>query len=614
MSWVTVVWSMLAAACLTVAGIHLLLGFRGAGRAHLLFALTAISGGALALLELALMRAETPEQFGRIVRWIHIPIFVLVASIALFVHALFRAGRPWLMWATIATRGAASLVVNFLRSPNLNFVAITDLRRVPLLGEMVAVPTGIVSSWTRLAELSSLLLLLFLVDATITVWRRGDRRRAATVGASAILCVVVSAGNSALIHAGVLQVPYLISIPYFGMVLAMSYELSFEVLHAAELSRNLQRSETALQESEGQLALVAEAANLSVWVWDIDRDEVHITEPGRTLRGFGPGNRVGFGRFLSTIHPDDRESVSRSVAESLENGGAFEREHRIVLANGHVRWVMARGRVEQDESGKPVRVRGVSLDMNAQKLSELESEQQRAELAHLSRVATLGELSGSLAHELNQPLTAILSNAQAALRFLGKNGGNAGEVGEILRDIVDADRRAGEIIGRLRPLFKKGEIRPQALDVEELVRDALRLVHSEMIGLGVTATTDVTDDLPRVCGDRVQILQVLLNLIKNACDAMAETDPHERWLMLRAVSDGEHVEVSVADRGCGIPQERVDRIFEPFITTKAQGMGLGLAVCRTIIKAHDGRLWASNNAAGGATFRFTLPTAVGDPS
>ena len=466
MSWVTVVWSMVAAACLTFAGIHLLLGFRGAGRAHLLFALTAISGGALALLELALMRAETPEQFGSIVRWMHIPIFVLVASIALFVQAFFRAGRPWLLWATIATRGLASLVVNFVRSPNLNFVAITDLRRVPLLGEMVGVPTGIVSSWTRLAELSSFLLVLFLVDATVTVWRRGDRRRAATVGVSAILCVVISAGNSALIHAGLVQVPYLISIPYFAIVMAMSYELSFDVLHAAELSRNLQRSEAALQEREGQLALAAEAANLSVWDWDVERDEVRITEPGRMLRGFAPGDRIGLAQFLSTVHPDDRDRVGRSVAESLENGGAFEREYRIVLADGQVRWVMARGRVEQDESGEPVRLLGISLDVNGQKRSELEAEQQRAELAHLSRVAILGELSGSLAHELNQPLTAILSNAQAAQRFLAKNGGNAGEVAEILRDIVDEDRRAGEIIGRLRPLFKKGEIRPQAVDVE----------------------------------------------------------------------------------------------------------------------------------------------------
>ena len=146
------------------------------------------------------------------------------------------------------------------------------------------------------------------------------------------------------------------------------------------------------------------------------------------------------------------------------------------------------------------------------------------------------------------------------------------------------------------------------------MRDALRLVHSEMISRGVTATTDVADDLPQVRGDRVQILQVLLNLIKNACDAMTETHPQERWIVLRAIADGDRIEVSVADRGCGIAEEKIDHIFEPFVTTKAEGMGLGLAVCRTIIKAHDGRLWASSNAAGGATFRFTLPTETRDAS
>ena len=215
-----------------------------------------------------------------------------------------------------------------------------------------------------------------------------------------------------------------------------------------------------------------------------------------------------------------------------------------------------------------------------------------------------------MAHELNQPLTAILSNAQAAQRFLAGDQADLAEVRDILADIVAEDKRAGEIIRRLRLLLKKGEVQHQPLNVNEVVLEVLKLVRSDLVNQNVTAQTELAPDLPVVHGDRVQLQQVLLNLVMNACEAMAGAEKSARQLTIRTDrSEDGSVRVSVADRGPGIAPEKLEQIFESFYTTKPQGMGLGLTVCRTIITAHNGKLWATSKPGRGATLCFTLPVA-----
>jgi C4-dicarboxylate-specific signal transduction histidine kinase len=256
---------------------------------------------------------------------------------------------------------------------------------------------------------------------------------------------------------------------------------------------------------------------------------------------------------------------------------------------------------------------GVSFDVTPLKVAERELLQKHGELAHLSRVSMLGELSGSLAHELNQPLTAILSNAQAARRLLARSEPDVTEVREILNDIVDQDRRAGDVIQRLRQMLKKGEVQRLPLDVTELILESLRLMRGELSGRGVAVTTELAADMPVVSGDRVQLQQVLLNLVINASDAMAALEPADRRLLVRAERDGDGgARIAVSDRGCGIPADRLEAVFEPFVTTKDAGLGLGLAVCRTIVRAHGGEIRAENNGEGtpGSTFHFVLPGAA----
>lgn len=251
------------------------------------------------------------------------------------------------------------------------------------------------------------------------------------------------------------------------------------------------------------------------------------------------------------------------------------------------------------------------IDITERKRAELETQLHRSELAHVTRIATMGELATSLAHELNQPLTAILSNVQAAQRFLAADAPDLGMVREILADVVQDDVRAGEVIHRMRALLRNERPNVRALDVGELLRDVASLVHSDAILRNNRVALDVTPGLRPVRGDRIQLQQVVLNLLLNAFDAMKDCPANERHVVVRAAPDGAHVlRIAVRDRGAGVSRDALERIFEPFYTTKPGGLGMGLSISRSIVDAHGGRLWAENNTERGATFSFTLPAGA----
>ena len=250
------------------------------------------------------------------------------------------------------------------------------------------------------------------------------------------------------------------------------------------------------------------------------------------------------------------------------------------------------------------------LDITERRRAELELREQQLNLVHMSRVSTMGELAASLAHELNQPLTAILSNAQAAQRFLAANPTDLEEVREILKDIVQDNSRAGEVIHRMRALVKKGELDIMPLDLAALIRDVVLLVRSDATLHNIHVSLEVDTHLPPVRGDKVQLQQVTLNLLLNAFDAMHDCPPDKREIHVRAARDGGRmVEITVADHGAGLTIDKLEKIFQPFYTTKHDGLGLGLSISRSIIEAHGGRLWADNNPDRGATFYFTLPVS-----
>ena len=308
------------------------------------------------------------------------------------------------------------------------------------------------------------------------------------------------------------------------------------------------------------------------------------------------------------LNNDEVESFRRADLEVIETlHERFIAEEHITDAKGTVRWLQTVKRPIVGKNGFADQVLGASTDITRRKRTELELQEQRAELAHVARVSMMGELAASLAHELNQPLTAILSNAQAALRFMSSKTGDLEEVREILQDIVSDNSRAGEVIRRMRALAKKEELEFATLDFASLVRDVMALVHSDAILQNVRISLELEDNLPPVRGDRVQLQQVVLNIMLNAFDAMKQCPASQRKVKLQAGAHGpESIKVAVTDCGTGLSGDNLDKIFQPFYTSKKDGLGMGLSICRSIIEAHGGHLWAENNQDRGATFYFTV--------
>ena len=856
---------MIAGACLAVTLIYVVSWLRQVEKtAYLAFSVTALSLAAVTFCELMLMRAQTPAEFGTFLRWAHIPVFTLLVSIVVFVRTYLKAGRLWLAWGVCGVRLLA-LIINFRAELNINYLTITSLRQVSFLGETASTAIGVENPWSHVPQFGELLLLFFLLDALFTCWRRGDnleRYRAAVIAGSLIFWLAIAAGNAVLINTGVIESIYFISLPFLAVVAAIAYLLGSDIVRADVLTGKLARSEGERRINARRMDQAAEAAGIAIWEWDVERDDLWITDQGRMLFGFAPEERIDFDRFLATLHPDDRPVTSEHVKDALTKGGNYEGEYRVILPGGQERWIRTRGRAGDKQPGAPARMRGISFDITERKRSddrfrrlveaapfgmilldpqglitvvsarvlldfgysrdeligqtvdklvperfqvqhaidsgffaaapsdrqmagrqvtgrhksggeipveifldsipmpegtailatiinvseretltellsrertflrqiidttpnlifakdregrftlvnqaiadlygttiknlvgktdadfngnmkevehfrrvdaevmdtlqehfieeeritdatgkvrwlqtvkrpvldntgkatqvlgvatditwrrqsEMELERQRNELSHLSRVMVLSELSGSLAHELNQPLTAILSNAQAAQRFLAAANPDLAELREILRDIISDDKRAGEIILGLRRLLKKEEKRSDRLDINALVTDVMRLTRSDMLNAGVVATLDLAPTLPAVLGDGVQLQQVLLNLVVNSCEVMESAAATDRKITIRTtLDDGDDVRLTVTDWGPGIPQEHLERVFEPFFTTKAHGLGLGLLVCHRIVSAHGGRLWAANNPERGATFHVTLPVNPGGP-
>ena len=610
MSWVTIIWSTIASACITLAGIYLLVWCRNrTAWANLLFSLTAVAAAGFAFCELSMMLAETPGEFGTALRWGQVSVWLWTVSLVGFVWLYLQAGRPWLAWATCGLRTFA-LLPNFLVGQNLNYREITTLRRIPFLGESISVATGVPNPWMVLGQLSLVFLVIFVGDASVTAWRRDDRRKALMVGGSVVFLVLVGLVESMLIFWEKVQAPLTVSLIYLCLVVVMAYELGRDVLRASQLVGELQASEAALRENEERMSLAVDAANFGIWIRDLARNEIWASDKWRELFGFAPSERLELDHILQRLHPDDREALQGVFAKALAGGGSYETEFRLILPDGGIRWISSQGRVERSSNGQPVRIRGASRDVTAGKQAELETQLLRQEVTHVGRISMMGQLATALAHEINQPLGAILRNAEAAELFMQDASPDLDEIRAIVADIRKDDQRAGAVIDRMRGLLKRQSLNTRALHVGELIGDVKALVRADSAARQVKLDVNVPSDLPPVRGDRVHLQQVLLNLILNGMDALNGASLEDRRISVTALLDGaQTVEIAVSDTGTGIPAEKLAHIFDPFFTTKLNGMGMGLPISRTIIEAHGGRFWAENNKSGGATFRFTLPIA-----
>jgi PAS domain S-box-containing protein len=387
---------------------------------------------------------------------------------------------------------------------------------------------------------------------------------------------------------------------------------SFEFVGAVTDITERTRADEALRRSEGYLAEAQKLTRTGSWAWDVaTRHGVYWSQENYRLFGFDPEAGIPSDEaFYQRIHPEDRDRVRKEVfLEGPHEGSDFDVDFRIALPGGAIKYIRSTGHPVRNISGGLLEYVGTSIDVTERKRADEERERLRqvqADLAYLSRVTTMGELTASLAHEIRQPISAAVTNAKTCLRWLGRNEPDVAEACEAASRLVKDVTRAADIIGRISTLFKKGALQRELVDVNELIREMIVLLRSEAGRYSISIRTQLAEDLPKIMADRVQLQQVFMNLMLNGIDAMKETGGGSELAITSETSDGQLL-ISVSDTGVGLPLEQADQIFTAFFTTKDNGTGLGLPISRSIIESHGGRLWATDASERGAIFQFTLP-------
>ena len=566
MSWITVVWSMNAGACFVLAGVCFVVWCKERESwPHLLFSCSAVAAAVIALIELAMLHGTTVGHYAALIRWIHVPVWVLTLSFVAFVRLYLHAGRRWLAWSIYGLRTLV-LILNFISTPNINFQAITSIRQFSWWGEIVSVPVGVPNPWGLLSNVSLLLLLIFSVDATITVWRRGDRQRALVVGGSMILGAIV-AWHVPLVIWGVIDVPFFLSFAYSGIVLAMGYELSKDMLQTAQLAHKLERSEQRLN-------LAADSANFGVWEWDLNKDEVSVTPSRRDLLGLPAAGEIKFEHFLSRVHADDRDRIRQAIKDAIEKRKVYDSEFRVVLPDGGVRWMTARGTVQANKRGKPMRMLGISLDVTGRQQAELQAQQQLVELEQLRQQKTaLLEKEVVERARLEREVIESCGREQRRIAYDLHDGVGQQLVGialsaKLLEEQLRAERSAEADRACLIAKLANGAARQVRLTARTLegadgvgdLKTALRSLAanmSENCGVKVTVKAD-SSSLPISPPVAAQLYRVAQEAMRNAIEHGAAREVliqltfGDQDLMLTVQDDGKGFDANINGQGMGL--------------------------------------------------------------
>jgi PAS domain S-box-containing protein len=374
------------------------------------------------------------------------------------------------------------------------------------------------------------------------------------------------------------------------------------------------QTEEELRRSEAKLAEAQRVSRTGSFVWNVTTGERFGSREFFRILGYDQPCSVTSEMILERAHPEDRAGVERTIERSARDGEDIDYEHRLLMPDGSVKYVHVVAHAVRDQAGQ-LEFIGAVVDVTAAKQAEERLHKAQAELAHVTRVTTLGELTASIAHEVNQPLAALVANAEAGLRWLDRETPDLAAVRRSVEWVINDGIRASQVIRRVRALAKKAEIENVPLGIDSVISEVVALVHRELSTHRVSLRTELAPNLPTILGDRVQLQQVIINLVMNGIEAMLQVTDRPRELVIRSgQDDAQHVLVSITDCGVGISAEDANRLFDAFFTTKSGGMGMGLAICRSIVEAHGGRLSAWRNEGPGVTFQFTLPSHQEDAS
>jgi PAS domain S-box-containing protein len=385
------------------------------------------------------------------------------------------------------------------------------------------------------------------------------------------------------------------------------------ILIACEDITERKRAEDDLRQSEMYLAEAQRLSRTGSFGWRVASGEIVWSEETFRILDYDPATKPSLELMLQRTHPEDAAVVEGFLERAAREGKDWEFERRLLMPDGSVKHVRAVAHAVRDAQGKLEFV-GAIMDVTASRRAEEQLNRARAELAHVARVTTVGELTAAIAHEVSQPLTGLVTSGNACLRWLAGEPPNLEAARRAVERMINDGTRAGEVISRIRAMVRKSPPRSDKLNINDTLMEVITLVRGEVQRNSISLRTELSNDLPLVPGDRIQLQQVILNLVVNAIDAMSTVSQRQRELLVASAMDESNgVLVTVRDSGSGLDPTSVDRLFEAFYTSKPDGMGMGLAISRTIIEAHGGRLWATPNAPHGAIFRFRLPTDGEEP-
>jgi signal transduction histidine kinase len=476
MSVLTIAWSMAAAACWILGLMHLLLwSQKRQATVYLLSSLMAFSAGASAMLELGMLSTQSLTTYRILTRWENFSIFMILVPMVWFVYIYFGTGRRWLV-VVITLLWSVGLLANFFSPHSLTFSDVTELKQLTTFwGENFTVPVGSENPWKYLADIASILIIIYVADASLRLWRQGRRQRAVITGGGILFFITVAGIHAPLVDAGLIQTPYMISFAFLAIVATMSYQLTIDAIRARDY--------------------------------------------------------------------------------------------------------------------------------------EMELQETRRTLDQLARSNMLGECTTMIAHELNQPLTAILSNAQAARRYLDSGKTKTTEIGDILDDIVRDDKRASDIIHRLRHMVQKEKVIYEPFDLNASIMEVIDVLFRDMKEKKIRLITQFSDELPKVRAGQIEIQQVVLNFLTNAIKVLDHNSISDRLITIHTSRLKNDVLVDVEDSGPGIPADIHETLFNSFVGDSKDGLGLGLSISRRIIETYEGHIRAENKESGGAVLSFTLPIA-----
>ena len=596
----TVAWSMVSSVGLLLGVIQFMVWLRDRERtAFLLAAIMASAAGSLALLELELITSRSVADYQKIVWWNNVAIFAILVPMTWFVYLHLGTARRWLATA-ITAAWVFGLLVNIAMPGNLTFSSVTALRiETTFWGERFALAEGVQNPFKFVAELASLLIAIYVADASVRAYRRGLRRQALITGGSILFFILVAGVHTPLVDAGLVKTPFMVSFVFTAIALAMAVQLVDEVARAALYGRELEAWQTKWRSllNEIELAVVG-----------LDRDGRinYVNRFFRTLSGFSHAQLLG--RPAASLAPStELAEFERWLAAVPGRVPRPSTRFPVKTASGEHREVVWSTVMLRNGDGAYDGLLSIGKDVTKELRTQGELHRTQREIERLTRAIIIGELGSTLAHELNQPLAAILSNAQAAQRLLGAEPADAEEIREILADIVADDRRAGDVIDRMRSMLRNGEVERDKFELAAAIREVLVLIEGERKKHDVAIAFEPAPEPLEVWGGRIQIQQVVMNLAMNALRAVSNLPAEDRRVRIEAFLAGHTVSIVVEDCGPGVPEEIAPRIFEPFVTTKDAGLGMGLAISRRIVETHGGRIRLATGNLGGASFEVALP-------